>query len=236
VRRFVPALVVFAAAGPLAGQQPVAPYRFGWGDAASVTAAGVAFFLPGALGLPRGAPSCAPCDPATLWQLDRWAVHPVSSGASAASSAGLAAIGGAALVFALHDVSPAQARGNAAVVANALGWTAASTEWLKVVVRRKRPVLFTGGATAAAGDPNNQESFPSGHTSIAFAAATSYAVLARREHLDHGTRNALLLYAGASGVGALRVAAGKHFPTDVVTGALLGSALGWLVARIHPTR
>jgi len=33
----------------------------------------------------------------------------------------------------------------------------------------------------------------------------------------------------------LRVAGGKHFPTDVIGGAVLGSAIGWLVARIHAT-
>src|SRR5437899_1567722 len=70
---------------------------------------------------------------------------------------------------------------------------------------------------------------------LAFAAATSYLVLARRQHLPHRTRNAILLYAGAVGVSALRVAAGKHFPTDVAAGAALGSGIGWLSATVHPT-
>jgi len=35
----------------------------------------------------------------------------------------------------------------------------------EIVVRRKRPVLYTAGGTAAAGDPNSQRSFPSGHAS-----------------------------------------------------------------------
>src|SRR5881409_743085 len=130
----------------------------------------------------------------------------------------------------------AQARGNAAVLANSVAWTAATTEWLKVIVRRKRPVLYTGDATAAAADKENQESLPSGHASVAFAAATTYWVLARRERLPHRTRNTIFLYAGAAGVAALRVAAGKHFPTDVLAGAALGSAVGWLVPTIHPTQ
>src|SRR5438445_4872560 len=128
----------------------------------------------------------------------------------------------------------AQWRGNFAMLANAAAWTAASTEWLKVVIRRKRPVLYTSGAAAAAADRESQQSFPSTHASLAFAAATSYLVLARRQHLRHRTRNAILLYAGAVGVSALRVAAGKHFPTDVAAGAALGSGIGWLVATIHP--
>src|SRR5438093_32354 len=90
-------------------------------------------------------------------------------------------------------------------------------------------------SAAAAGDPNSQRSFPSGHASIAFAAATSYVVMAQREHLPHRGRNAALLYVGALGVAALRVAAGKHFPTDVLGGAVLGTGIGWLAAKVHPT-
>src|SRR5438552_2740661 len=89
-------------------------------------------------------------------------------------------------------------------------------------------------ATTAAGVRDNRLSFPSGHAALAFAAATSYLVLARRQHLRHGTRNAVLLYVGAASVGALRLEAGRHFPTDVLGGAALGSAVGWLVARFHP--
>ncbi len=106
---------------------------------------------------------------------------------------------------------------------------------LKVLVHRSRPVLYTAAAPAAESDPNNRRSFPSGHAALAFAAATSYTVLAGRERLPHRTRNAVLLYAGAVGISALRVAGGKHFPTDVAGGAALGAGIGWLVATIHAT-
>src|SRR6266550_1471305 len=70
---------------------------------------------------------------------------------------------------------------------------------------------------------------------IGFAAATSYLVMAQREHLPHRGRNAVLLYAGALGASVLRVSAGKHFPTDILGGAVLGTGIGWLVAKVHPT-
>src|SRR2546427_7136422 len=111
----------------------------------------------------------------------------------------------------------------------------AATDWVKVLVRRKRPVLYTSDATAVAADPNSQRSFPSGHASIAFAAATSYLVMAQRERLPHRGRNAALLYVGALGVSVLRVSAGKHFPTDVLGGAALGPGIGWLAAQGHAT-
>ncbi len=217
------------------GQEGRAPYQVTWRDAASVGTAGALYLLPGALGLPHGAPSCAPCDPSTLPGLDRWALRPVSETRDAASELVLAAVAGFTAFEGLHGLSARQWHGNFVVFANAASWTAASTEWLKVLVRRKRPVLYTTQAATAAADPESQQSFPSLHVSLAFAAATSYLVIARREHLPHRTRNTLLLYAGAVGVSVLRVAAGQHFPADVVAGAALGSGIGWLVPTIHPT-
>src|SRR5260370_32131032 len=113
-------------------------------------------------------------------------------------------------------------------------WTGADSEWLKVFFHRNRPVLYTSGAAQAGADVDNHLSLPSMHTSLAFAAATSYWVLADRLRLPHRKRNALLLYGGALGVGALRVIAAKHFPTDVVAGAALGMSIGWAVPHIHP--
>src|SRR3989441_5426986 len=221
---------------PIVGQEPAAPYRATWADAVTVGTAGVLYVLPGALGLPHGAPSCAPCDPATLPSVDRWALHRVSVTGAAASDVALAGVAGFTAFAGVHRLPPRQWRGNFAVFANAASWTAASTEWLKVLVRRKRPVLYTSDAVTAASDPESQQSLPSLHASLAFAAATSYLVIARRQHLPHRTRNTLLLYAGAGGVAALRGAAGQHFPTDVAAGAVLGSGIGWLVPTLHPPR
>src|SRR3989441_5595010 len=221
---------------PIVGQEPAAAYRVTWGDAAAVGTAGVLYVLPAALGLPHGAPSCAPCDPATLPSVDRWALHRVSVTGDAASDVVLAGVAGFTAFAGVHRLPARQWRGNFAVFANAASWTAASTEWLKVLVRRKRPVLYTSDAVTAASDPESQQSLPSLHTSLAFAAATSYLVIARRQHLPHRTRNTILLYAGAVGGAALRVAAGKHFPMDVLATAALGSGIGWVVPTIHPTQ
>ena len=228
-------MLLFALPRARADAQAGPIYRASWWDGASVAAAGALYVLPMALELPQGPPSCAPCDPSTVPTVDRSALHTFSDGAGTASTALLAGVAGLTAFASLHGLPAAQWRGNFAMLANAAAWTAASTEWLKVVLRRKRPVLYTSGAAAAAADRENQESLPSGHASLAFAAATSYVVLARRQHLPHRTRNAVLLYAGAVGVAALRVAAGKHFPTDVAAGAALGSGIGWLSATVHPT-
>ncbi len=232
MRRWLIALAWSATAGrPTCAQ---APYRVTWWDAALVAGAGTLAIVPDLAGLPRGAAPC-PCDPASVPGIDRAALHTFSHSAGTASSALLVGVAGFAGLASTEGANAAAVRGHAAVFANALAWTAATSEWLKVLTHRSRPVLYTGVAPAAATDPDNRRSFPSGHAALAFAAAASYAVMARRERLPHRTRNAVLLFAGAVGVATLRVAAGQHFPTDVLGGAALGSGVGWLVARVHPT-
>ena len=223
-------LAVAGAVGPTAAQRA---YHATWADGVSLGAASILTILPEALKLPGGAPDCAPCDPATLWGIDRRALGVHSSAAGTASNLGAVGVlgfGGLALVW--HR-RPSDARGDAVAYANAVGWSAVAVQWLKVTIGRERPVMYTSGAVAGAGDPDNQRSFPSSHTTVAFAAATAYLVIAGREHLRHRTRTALLLYGGALATGVLRVEAGQHFPTDVVAGAALGSGLGWLAARVH---
>jgi membrane-associated phospholipid phosphatase len=215
-----------------------APYRVTWWDGASLAAAGGLALIPHAAGLPHGPPPCgnpSPCDPASLSGFDRIALHNFSNPAGTASTVALVGVVVFSGIASVEGATPAQARGDVAVMSNALGWTFAATEWIKAIAHRSRPVLYTADAPAAASDPDNRLSFPSGHASVAFAAATSYVVMAGRERLPHRARNAVLAYGAALGVAVLRVSAGKHFPTDVIGGAALGSGIGWLAAAVHPT-
>lgn len=71
-------------------------------------------------------------------------------------------------------------------------------------------------------DGSDQKSFPSGHTSVSFAAAVS---LEKR----YGWEVGIPAIAVASFVGLARVKAKKHFVSDVVVGAAIGSGAGWLL-------
>lgn len=92
------------------------------------------------------------------------------------------------------------------------GVTSITTEGLKQVFPRTRP------------DGSNRKSFPSGHTSRSFAAA---ATILNRDGPALGVP-ALLV---ASFVGVARVEGKKHYWSDVLVGAGLGTGIGLLVTR-----
>jgi membrane-associated phospholipid phosphatase len=222
-----------AAATPAVAQAPAASYRATWGDAVALVALAGLAAAPVLARLPRGAPACAPCDPARLPALDRGVVGARSTFANTASDVLLVGVLGGAAAALWADTPAAARRGDAMMVAQSVAATYAVTGWLKVAVRRERPVLYTARAAAAADDPDSQRSFPSSHTAAAFAAATSYLVVSERRDLPHRTRTAMLLYAGATATGGMRIAAGEHFPTDVLAAAALGALVGWLVPTVH---
>jgi membrane-associated phospholipid phosphatase len=88
---------------------------------------------------------------------------------------------------------------------------------IKPLVGRRRPSL--PGLPALTGTPTDL-SFPSAHASTSFAGALAY----RRLGLP-----APPLYGLAAGLSFSRVYLGVHHPSDVLAGALLGTALGGLL-------
>lgn len=96
--------------------------------------------------------------------------------------------------------------------AGSIGATALITTGLKEAFPELRP------------DGSDRKSFPSGHTSRAFAAA---ATLFNRQGADAGIPAMLV----ASFVGVARVQADKHYWHDVIVGAAIGTAAGFLITN-----
>ena len=105
--------------------------------------------------------------------------------------------------------STARASGKLATVA--LMGAVITTTLLKGVVNRDRPQ----------GDFSRWDSsFPSGHSTAAFALATSYGL--------ENKKLLIPLTAGAVLIGLSRIYLGWHYPSDVLAGAAVG--IGWGVA------
>ena len=88
---------------------------------------------------------------------------------------------------------------------------------MKEIIGRKRPLDEEVGNPA----------FPSGHTAYAFAGAT---LLGNRY-----PKLRIPLYIGAGLVGLTRIYLGRHYASDVIAGAAVGTITGALVSRHRGT-
>ena len=88
---------------------------------------------------------------------------------------------------------------------------------MKEIIGRKRPLDDVVGNPA----------FPSGHTAYAFAGAT---LLGNRY-----PKLRIPLYIGAGLVGVTRIYLGRHYASDVIAGAAVGTITGALVSRHRGT-
>jgi len=116
----------------------------------------------------------------------------------------------------------------------------ATTSLLKVVAGRQRPYVAAGDADdfTPLRVGGGHTSFPSGHTTVAFAFASAVTA-----ELATGSSRAAwiggpLLYGGAGLVGIARMYDDKHWASDVVLGAGIGTLAGIetvAFARAHPS-
>ena len=88
---------------------------------------------------------------------------------------------------------------------------------MKEIIGRKRPLDDVVGNPA----------FPSGHTAYAFAGATLLA--------ERYPKLRIPLYIGAGLVGVTRIYLGRHYASDVIAGAAVGTITGALVSRHRGT-
>lgn len=100
---------------------------------------------------------------------------------------------------------------------------------LKAITRRYRPnMVMTAYESVPSQTPGvpwqKRVSFPSGDTAVAFATAATLSCFVSRLWVP-------ALFAAAGAIATLRVTALAHYPSDVLTGALIGVLCGLAAAR-----
>jgi membrane-associated phospholipid phosphatase len=116
---------------------------------------------------------------------------------------------------------------NAIYVGASLGVDAVLTYSLKYSVNRKRPYITYPGLNVDPAYYESSPSFPSGHTSIAFATATSLSLKYPKWYVI------IPSYFWACSVGYSRLNLGVHYPSDVLAGAITGAGSAYVTNLIN---
>jgi membrane-associated phospholipid phosphatase len=143
--------------------------------------------------------------------------------------------------IAAHQLLAARAQGDAQeglvdllIVAEAAALSMDLNQLVKFSVGRQRPFVRHGNwrDPDRAPDPDDNVSFYSGHTALAFSMAAAAGTVSDLR----GYRSAPWIWGAgltlAATIGYLRIAADRHYLTDVLTGAALGTAAGVALPRL----
>jgi membrane-associated phospholipid phosphatase len=161
----------------------------------------------------------------------RWSDTKTANTASNVFSYGLAPLSGIGIgaLIAWHDDRMTEFPLDVLVVAEAAIIAVDVDEVSKLAFARQRPDIHARSPIdrAARRSDGDNLSFYSGHTTLSFALATAAGTVAsmRRHRLAP-----LMWVAGmalATTSGYLRIAADRHYASDVITGAVVGSAIGF---------
>ena len=106
----------------------------------------------------------------------------------------------------------------------------------KILIKRKRPYTYNKNVPLKyKSDSSSRLSFFSGHTTHAFSSAVFLSTVYSEYYPDSKLKPYIwgISLLSASITGYLRYASGNHFPTDIIMGAVVGSAIGYLIPLIH---
>lgn len=178
------------------------------------------------------APTCRWCDPP---RVDRWARRElrwtdVRAAGTISDVLVFAIPAGAVLTLGLSaradGAPPRQGAEDLLIVTEAASVAVLLTQAAKLGTGRVRPGAWAGGGATT---PNGRMSFWGGHSAFAFSVAAGATQVARLRGRASWKWLAVVSFAGAAATGWLRVAADRHWLTDVVVGAGVGTAAGLAV-------
>ncbi|WKZ66482.1 MAG: phosphatase PAP2 family protein [Flavobacteriales bacterium] len=205
-----------------------------WGREAMIVGVGLGLNTSGLLLAQRPRPEAI--RPGPVPSIDRVSTRLWHPQASRASDALFGIAAGAAVLGAIRNQHGEQPLLPVAIIAQSTLLSIGLTTTVKELVRRPRPYLHNSDVPPSLHDARKDHlSFWSGHTANTAAITFACASLVQHSDAPRGWRTAAwIAAAGAPALmGYLRIRAGKHFPTDVIAGYAVGTAVGLGTAYFH---
>ncbi|MFY0625192.1 MAG: phosphatase PAP2 family protein [Reichenbachiella sp.] len=220
------------------------PYNISFKHEIPFLAAGVTLFSTGALlsqtslNTPMTAEEIAGLDTQDVNSFDRGATDNYSIVAASYSDFFRSSV----TLFPLYFLTNSHTKGDLGPLLVMTGEVFLSTYGLTLIakntVRRPRPFLYNSEAPMDDKlTDNGTRSFFSGHTSHTAAFSFFMAKVISDYHPNASKASKIVLWSSAAAIpaltGYLRIAAGKHFPTDVMIGYAVGATIGVLIPHWH---
>lgn len=226
-------VVVLSGASPSAHAEPKSVYKLNPSvDVAVIASTTAANIVPEIFASDLIKPRC-PCNPGEVNSFDRGVIGNNNRFLDSLSdvSVGIAVV--APAFFDALDVGFNHVLAeDLTVYVETLTVSGAFTTLAKYTVQRPLPRVYAGQDPKLASEPGGYRSFYSGHASTTFSALTAASLTYNLRHPSSVWPWVITGAYGAS-VAAERVAAGRHFYTDVIVGALAGSAVGFVIPWLH---
>jgi membrane-associated phospholipid phosphatase len=244
--RFIGCMLIIAGwniVPAIAQSQLQSPYKLSWDTDKYICLPGAVGFIGGYIAeqsvQPLTAQEISTLSRSSVNEFDRSATYRYSKTASDISDAvyGVAAI--APCLLFTDETMRKDWQTISVMYLETLEWFGATTMIAKGTVQRIRPYAYNPDvAMEEKYSRETQQSFFSGHSTIAFASAVFISTVYCEYHPDSEWKPYIwtgsLLAAGT--VGYLRYAAGQHYPSDILVGVVVGSALGYTIPWLHKTQ
>ena len=235
-----PALLVLALGSLTLADGPPLDLRLDLSETAGITGAALAASLATVLLKDQLAPhTCRICGTdgldISLRRVLVWKDTAAASHVSDALEVGVPVLAAGALALSAWQGGGARTAGEDLLMATeAVSVALLATQVAKYAFGRVRPDAWAN--PSATRTPDSLTSMWSGHTSAAFAAAAAAGTVARLRGYRSWPWILGVALAGATVCGWMRIAADRHWATDVVAGAAIGSIAGlglpvWLHGR-----
>jgi len=183
--------------------------------------------------------SLPPLNYGRLPRIDRSATRNWSLGAHRASNVLFGVATAASLATAVVNQHGEQPLLPVVIIMQSGSFSAGLTNTVKELVRRPRPYLYNTTVPSSLHHPGEDAvGFWSGHTANMAAISFSCAHLVQRSNASPTLKTVTWIGAALApaAMAHLRVRAGRHFPTDVLTGYVVGAAVGFAVPYFHRSK